>query len=307
VPAPITSQLVAEQARRLGDGGYRFTPRQLYYAVCAALEQPPPSITRGMVGTGVVLILLAAIVIRVHPYLPSIGLAGLGALLLVLAPLNAGAERRRAAARALQPRPLALSWDGFAAGPLELARRERRDDLSALVGGGSPEASPGVPDSPATPQAKPRLLIVCDLEETARLLVANRGRLSGDPEVVAAGAAPLPSLRGRRVVAVHDADPAGCHLPARLRQAGAAEVVDAGLRPPDADAGLQLIEGAPARVPEGLEAELEPAQIAWLRSGRRLELATLPPREVVELVLTAAVQRGRGPASASPTKDPRSA
>jgi hypothetical protein len=88
-------------------------------------------------------------------------------------------------------------------------------------------------------------------------------------------------------VAVHDADPAGCGLPAALRRAGASDVADAGLRPPVADAGLQVIEGAPARMPAGIEADLTPVEVAWLRSGRRLELATLTPHAVVELVLAA--------------------
>jgi hypothetical protein len=40
-------------------------------------------------------------------------------------------------------------------------------------------------------------------------------------------------------------------------------------------------------MPAGIEADLTPVEVAWLRSGRRLELATLTPREVVELVLAA--------------------
>jgi hypothetical protein len=38
-------------------------------------------------------------------------------------------------------------------------------------------------------------------------------------------------------------------------------------------------------MPAGIEADLTPVEVAWLRSGRRLELATLTPRAVVELVL----------------------
>jgi hypothetical protein len=135
-------------------------------------------------------------------------------------------------------------------------------------------------------------LVVCDRSETAALLTANAGWLPGGTEVAALaalmtddGGELAPGLRGRRLVAVHDADPAGCGLPAALRRAGASDLADAGLRPPASDAGLQVIEGAPARMPAGIEADLTPVEVAWLRSGRRLELATLTPRAVVELVL----------------------
>ena len=96
-----------------------------------------------------------------------------------------------------------------------------------------------------------------------------------------------PELRSRLLVAVHDAGPAGCALTSALHRAGALNVVDAGLRPPASDTGLQVIEGAPARLPAGLDDGLSVAERGWLSSGRRLELATLTPAEAVALVAAA--------------------
>jgi hypothetical protein len=119
------------------------------------------------------------------------------------------------------------------------------------------------------------------------------GLLGGDADLPPAG------VPERRVVALHDADPAGCGMAAALRRAGVVDIIDAGLRPPASDAGLQVIEGAPARLPPGIETDLTVAEIDWLRSGRRLELATLTPREVVErLLAAAAASAGGAPAGA---------
>lgn len=283
--ADITD-VVVEQARRLGEGGYRLTGRQLYYAVCAALARPaPPPATKGIFGTGLLLIVIAGIVSRFHPPVPSLILVGVGGVLVLLAPVNARVERRHALVRAREPRPLALSWPSFAEGPLERVAAQVAD---LVIAAPPPDGYPTGPRHSGS-RAERGPVIACDREETAALLRANAGWLPGGTAVVAVPADTDPrALRGRRVVALHDADPAGCALPARLRAAGVREVADAGLPPPPSDGGLQVLEGAPARVPEGLEGDLSPEQIAWLRSGRRLELATLGPRAVVERVVGAA-------------------
>ncbi|HXZ98875.1 MAG TPA: hypothetical protein VEK76_00850 [Candidatus Binatia bacterium] len=302
--APITTDQLAEAARKLGQDGYRWTARQLYYAVCAAVEQPPPSATRGMVGCGAILIVCAGLVVRIRPYVPSIVLLSLGALMLAAAPYNAWIERRRAQARALLSRPLACSWDGFVRGPLERARRERPEALPGMVdsfaaglAGGDGAAGEPHPQAAevaagsAVAEPGPGTLIAADRAETAALLRANTARLPAGTAVAGSWDAE-PDLgkrvRDRKVVAIHDADPTGCALPLRLREAGAVEVVDAGLRPPRSPAGLQLIEGAPARLPTGLETDLSADELGWLRSGRRLELATLDPQRVLGLVAAAA-------------------
>jgi hypothetical protein len=185
------------------------------------------------------------------------------------------------------------------------ALRARPEAFSALASP-SPAAGAGTdspaaardalapPPAPVATQLAAGPLVVCDRPETAELLAANAGRLGDGTRIVALAALMTdddgelaPALRDRRLVAVHDADPAGCGLAAALRRAGASDIADAGLRPPASDAGLQVIEGAPARMPAGIEADLSAAELAWLRSGRRLELATLTPPEVVELVLAA--------------------
>jgi hypothetical protein len=293
---PITTDVLVEEARRLGDGDHRYTSRQLYYAACRAVERPPESATRGFIGLGAVLVVLAGALLWVHSVPLSPVLAGLGVVSLLAAPVNARVERARARRRAQGSRTLATSYTGFCAGPLEEAQRSRPEEFGALVAGTPPPArAPTLPElTVAGGRGRAAPLIVCDRGETAELLAANAGRL---PEGAAVadlaglldgdGDGLPPEVRGRRLVAVHDADPAGCGMPAALRRAGAVDLVDAGLRPPACDAGLHVIEGAPARLPAGIEADLSVPELHWLRSGRRLELATLTPREVVALVLDA--------------------
>jgi hypothetical protein len=95
---------------------------------------------------------------------------------------------------------------------------------------------------------------------------------------------------GTRVVVVHDASPRGCALVEDLRDVGM-DVVDGGLRPRDVDGpGHQVIEGAPARLPRDLGALLEPDEIDWLLSGRRVEMATLSPEVAMDRVRAAISQ-----------------
>jgi hypothetical protein len=297
VAAPITTLLIAGQAEQLGRGGLRFTARQLYYASCAAAERPPRSATPSLLGCSALLVLLSALLVRIsHPPV-SLVLAPLGAAGLLFALVNARLERRRARERALDSRPLAESYDGFCAGPLARAVSESGEALAQLIAATVPPAvaagaSPPATGDPAPPAASPGRgpLLVCDRTETALLLRANLDRLPEGAEVVDASTGDLGGVAAnpaRRVVLIHDADPAGCGLAARVRAAGTVMAVDAGLRPPASDAGLPVIEGAPARLPEGAEVDLSVDELGWLRSGRRLELASLAPQAVVDLVAAA--------------------
>ena len=291
VAFPITTVLIAEQARRLGEGGYRYTARQLYYASCAAADRPAPSTPKGLIGCGALLIVLAAALLPVHSVPVSAVLAGLCVVALATALLSALRGRHRV----IGSRPLAESYDGFCAGPLRRALVVRPDAFSAMLEPSLPSppiADSSVPGGAVIDPTGTGRLIACDRAETAGLLAGNIDHLPNARVVILGltpAGAPVPpeGIAGRRVVALHDADPTGCDLPARLRRAGGAEVVDAGLRPPASDAGLQIIEGAPARLPTDLETELTADQVYWLRSGRRMELATLTPREVLARVLAA--------------------
>ena len=323
---PITAEVLVEEAERLGEGGHRYTSRQLYYAVCRAVERPAPSITGGLIGLGSILLLLAGALLFIHSIPISPFLAALGVVVLLAAPLNTLTERGRERRRALASRPLAAAYDEFLTGALADALRSRPDAFDGLVATGpppavtpppAPEAPPGDlagsrpdPGQDVTPgpggwkQAGP--MVVCDRRETADLFAANAGRLPDGAAVTELGAllgedggGLAPAVRGRLMVAVHDAGPAGCALMAILRRAGALHCVDAGLRPPPSDQGLQVIEGAPARLPAGLEDDLTAVERGWLSSGRRLELATLTPAEAVALVVAACEAPGGVPPSRS--------
>jgi hypothetical protein len=255
----VTDERVASAAARLRDGGWHYSARQLYYAVCADVETPPTRLASGEVGLGVLLILVGAITGQ------RILLAVLGIIGLVLVVVGA-------VTRAQESRPLPLARLLAIAYP-EFERR--------FLGDG--QDYPGLITSPTAPPQPPAAaspLVVCDRVETAALIHANRERLA---DIEVASAAQLPQeISGRVLIALHDCDPAGCALPADLRERGA-DVVDAGINPVELTGRrLQIIEGAPARLPRDLSAHLDAGQTDWLLSGRRLECATETPEQLVQ-------------------------
>jgi hypothetical protein len=258
----ITDERVAAAAEKLHQGGWSFSGRQLYYAVCAEAETAPVRIASGEVGLGVLLILIGAITGQ-RVLLEIFGIIGL--VLVIVGAVTRVHERRPLPVVRL----LAISVPDF----------ERRflsgdHDYPGLL-----DAVPG--PEPVTDGT----LVVCDRADTAAVLVANRARI-GDIAVFT-GADLAGDLSSRRVVALHDCSPAGCALVAELRDRDA-DVVDAGINPGElAGRRLQLIEGAPARLPRDLSGHLDEAQTDWLRSGRRLECATETPEQLAQRVRAA--------------------
>ncbi|MEO8897448.1 MAG: hypothetical protein ABI352_07655 [Candidatus Dormibacter sp.] len=260
----VTEARIAAAAARLHEGGWWFTPRQLYYAVCADVETSPVRIASGEVGLGLVLILVGIIIAN---RLVLFVLGGLGVVLVVVGAITHLQERR--------PPPLArLLAISFA-------------DFEARLLAGTHD-HPGLIDTsrPADDGGRDgTLLVVCDRAETAAILVANRERL-GDARVVTRDHAP-DHAGDRRVVVVHDCDPAGCAMAADLRDRGV-DVSEAGITPRElAGKRIQLIEGAPARLPRDLSDHLAVEELDWLRGGRRVELATQTPEQLVVRVRSA--------------------
>src|ERR1700732_224917 len=82
VGLPITPELVTRVAGELGEGGWRFSLRQLYYAGGAEAETPPThAAANGEIGLGALLVLVALILIRFRVVFAA--LVGLGAVLIV--------------------------------------------------------------------------------------------------------------------------------------------------------------------------------------------------------------------------------
>ena len=258
----ITPERVSAAAARLHEGGWRFSARQLYYGVCADVETAPTRVGSGEVGLGVLLILVGAITGQ-RLVLAVLGLIGLLVLIVgVVTHLQEG-------------RPLPVA---------RLLTRSYPDFAAAFLGDGQRFA--GLISSAAQPgPGGGGRLVVCDRAETASIVEANREHL-GDVDVTTAD--PLPhDLQGRRLITLHDCDPAGCALTADLRDRGA-DVVDAGINPAELlGRRLQLIEGAAARLPRDLSGHLDDVQTEWLRSGRRLECATQTPEQIVQRVQAA--------------------
>jgi len=153
---PITAEVLVEEAERLGEGGHRYTSRQLYYAVCRAVERPAPSITGGLIGLGSILVLLAGALLFVHSIPISPFLAALGVAALIAAPINARMERGRERRRTLGSRPLAASYDEFLTGALAGALRSRPDAFGGLVATGLRPEATLIPAPAAPPAVLPR-------------------------------------------------------------------------------------------------------------------------------------------------------
>jgi hypothetical protein len=266
----MTPAVIERAAARLADGGWRYTPRQLYYAVCADLEKPQRSGARslasGEVGLGAVLILIALILIRFA--IPFTILLALGLLLIVT-----GAAARLQRTSPPRVRVLAMSYDEFVH---ELGDRRFEGLLVAET-------------EELRQVANVSVSVLCDTHETARCVNANREKLAIDGlAALPAEAVGSPAAKSIPIIALHDASPRGCALVLDLKDQGL-DAIDAGLRPlwVSNDAN-QVVEGAPARLPRDLSEALTADEIDWLRSGRRVELATLTSSEIAQLIQRAA-------------------
>lgn len=273
--SPIDERLVTDVARDLsGPGALAYTDRQLWYAVCGRLESP--QLTQGLaqivagiilVAVGVAVGILATVFVAV--------LVPVGMVVTGIGVQNRRAERNRPSTRAL-----AVSYDTFVRETLVPLRERAPGRLPGLLpADGLPGAAGAATGATAAGGAA---VVVCDRGETAALLSALAP--AAPPTwlaVVEADAGPL--LGAGRVHAVHDADPRGCALPLRLAAAGAAEVVDIGLRPGQLGGRhVQVIEGAPYLIGSELSTVLTPDEVVWLAGGRRVELAVLGSAALAE-------------------------
>ena len=268
--AKVNERLVADQAAGLGAGGLGYTPRQLYYAVCRALEGPEVTVGAAQAVFGGVLTLLGL----VFGALASVYLVLLVIIGVVVTAM--GLQNRRRELNRPTTRPLALGWDEFVSEVVEPRRTGELPPPPGLIleENGTGRARPAAGDA--------RPVVVCDTPETAALLDAMNGTAGFAVRAVAEEDAP--GLSGEaRIFALHDCDPSGCGLPVRVREAVGGEVVDIGLRPAQlAHRRVQVIEGAPTLVPRELGAVLTAAELVWLAEGRRVELAVLTPQELLE-------------------------
>jgi hypothetical protein len=267
---PVNTLLVEDSAAGLAAGGWRYTQRQLYYATCARAEVTPSNTAaNGEIGLGVLMILIGLILIGIKVLFALFVTLGVA---LVLAGVLGRLRKPR-----MTGRVLALSFDEFRSqfGTIQ---------LEGLI---PPDAEPVETERAPGDGETVLLTIVTDTRDTAAMIAANaaRAELAALRVVIAAGGS-LPA-RGGRAVLIHDASPRGCALVLDLRDAGI-DASDGGLRPRDVDGPTaQVIEGAPARLPRDLSSILEPREVDWLLSGRRVEMATLSPEVAMDRVRAA--------------------
>jgi hypothetical protein len=144
--------------------------------------------------------------------------------------------------------------------------------------------------------------VITDSRRTADLLIQNKfhfdhecvvmsldGYPFAQPEKITAMLRANPDLH---VALVHDATPAGCALPLRVRREGwfpgeSQKLVDVGLRPSQAAAsGLAVRRGGGRAVEAGVASLLKPSEVAWLESGNFSELAALTPRQLMRVIVS---------------------
>ncbi len=269
---PVNMLLVEDSAAGLAAGGWRYTLRQLYYATCARAEiTPSNTAANGEIGLGVLMILIGLILIGIKVLFALFVTLGVA---LILAGILGRLRRPR-----LTGRVLAVSFDEFRS-------RFGTIQLDGLIPADTDPRAPVLTNAITAP-----VTIVADTRDTAAMIVANaeHAELAALRLVVAADG-PLP-VKGDQVVVMHDASPRGCALVLDLRDSGV-DVVDGGLRPREVDGPTsQVIEGAPARLPRDLSALLDPGELDWLLSGRRVELATLSPEVAMDRVRAALLSR----------------
>ena len=285
-PRPVDPRLVADVARGLrGASGYPYSSRQLWYAVCARMEAPEVTTGVAQIITGSALIAVGVVV----GVLATVFVAAVVPVGMVV--LGMGVQRRRLERNRPTSRPLAVSYDAFSRDTLDVLRARGGAELEGMIAVDA-EASPPAPNGGP--------LLVCDRAETAALVAAVASRAGLDCEVTdeeAVGA----RLNGRRVHALHDADPLGCQLPLRLAAAGATQVVDLGLRPAHITGRrIQVIEGAPVLIPPALSGLLTAEEVVWLAEGQRVELAILSPGDLATGVRDALAAPPAEPPGAAP-------
>ncbi len=138
--------------------------------------------------------------------------------------------------------------------------------------------------------------VICDRAETVDLLVANNFHFENNCAVLTASGYPpqaFDAVKGMlsrnprlKVWVLHDASPEGCSLAHRLKQrrdwfAEGVTIIDAGLRPANAQPLRKLWE--PAQVTkEDLDGPaFAPEEAQWLRQ-HRLALAAIRPEQIVK-------------------------
>lgn len=283
---PVDERLVADAARALrGDADLPYSPRQLWYAVCAKMERPEVTQGTAQIVAGVVLTAIG-VVFGIIATVFVAAVVPVGMIIVGLGVQNRRYERNRPTTRVL-----AVAYDAFVRQTLEPMRTRGGDALRGLLDVDA--AAPGAGDEAAP-------LVVCDRAETAAVVAATAAAAGLALDVTDEQSLAAPPT-ARRIHTLHDADPKACALPIRLADAGAREIVDLGLRPGHITGRrIQVIEGAPARLPPQLSVLLTADEILWLADGRRVELAVLTPAELVQGIRRALEAPAVEPPGAAP-------
>ncbi|HMI92492.1 MAG TPA: hypothetical protein VK509_14055 [Polyangiales bacterium] len=136
--------------------------------------------------------------------------------------------------------------------------------------------------------------VICDRPEAVDVLIANQFHFENNCAVLGVDGYPASAFATVRamlrknprllVLAIHDADPAGCRLAHRLRHdpswfPAGARIVDVGLRPRHAKffAGMQLTAQTAVEVGAGITG----SEARWLHE-HSLELAAVPPEQLIK-------------------------
>lgn len=294
-PLAVTDRSLGEAIGRVSaEGTLRFTERQLWYELGLphrdrryTTRRKYPYLLFAFCGA------FPGMVTRVFfPVPATFWVAGAGAVAALA--LRAYLMHREARRPLDPPHPPSLSLEALQG---HLPRWVR---VNGPVPGLLPRdgALPGPGPRPAD-GAGPHQVVVTDTRETAEVLVANGFdaeygcavlSLDVDPDDARAVADALRRTPGLTVFALHDATPAGCHLPLALRQPAwfpdpAVRIVDLGLRPEIAWRLRVPARSAPPVLRPPLPAWLlSNDERTWLAHGNTGELAALRPAYLLRAV-----------------------
>jgi hypothetical protein len=185
----------------------------------------------------------------------------------------------------------------------EVLRRWQRThgQLASLVESNAVRKLKETPIGPERPYYSFARLVVTDSATTAALLLANKFHIDNECAVLSIGGYPFSDwqrivdlLRGNpdlQIALVHDATPAGCALPARIREDAwfpdqSVRCADVGLRP-----GQALSMNLPQLNSRGtpgstsiLRNVLKGQEVKWLERGHYTELTALAPKRLMTAI-----------------------
>jgi hypothetical protein len=170
-----------------------------------------------------------------------------------------------------------------------------------------PQKQPPAPVSAEVAQYSFDRVVVCQRDSLAQFLIANHFHFEHNCAVLSLSGYPhnlfdtvMEMLRRNpdlKVYALHDASAEGLQMPRRLltekrwfREFPTVQIFDLGLMPRQVMNRALLLSERPsqpldaAALPDALKQNLQPAELAWLSTGKIIELEAIHPQKLLQMI-----------------------